>query len=295
MDEKHEIVASAGIELAQSAPITNSMIEYAEQQIEQQKRMMGVVLKATYPHDFVDFEGKPWLTDAGAMRLARTLGISVKFKQDESGRPRFEREDYEDEDGKYYVMRLWGEAFRPGENRSVDVTGSATSRHKMLGRQGGQWKPIESVNRVDIENMCIHDVYREAICVLLGLRDLTWDILKEAGYGVDNAAASVSFKKGGEKKPAARKAREKTEPKKAQQNHEESPEERRMKYEQLLMEAFPDEDERGDWIEDKTSFEGKEGNIVRGKRSLDDVSDNAIMHPRLREEFAGLWKVVHGA
>lgn len=269
------IFESAGA-LSSAPMISEAILESAEHQVQMQKRLMCVIIKRTYQSDWVDFSGKPWLTDAGAERIASLLGVCIEVFRDGAGKPVFARDDHEDPSGRYYVIRVWGRASRGGQ--WVDVDGCASSRQSLLGTVGGAPKPVEAVDRVAIERMAIRDLHREGVTVLLGLRGLTWNILEDSGYVAESAqkAEFRSGSKGGGKRTEDVSAVI-------------------AKYDTILREFFlSDENQIGDWVENATSFEGRDGSIVRGKRSLSALTEKQIMHPAFRSKIEALAKSMKG-
>ena len=63
------------------AMLTEKYIEQAGKQIEYRKRLLMTALKALRPHDFQDFDGKPYLEGEGA---ARIMAIIRGFKVGEA-------------------------------------------------------------------------------------------------------------------------------------------------------------------------------------------------------------------
>lgn len=136
-------------------------------------KIMTVALAATGLADWVDQDGKPYLQGSGAEKVARRFGVRI---HDIS----IEREDLNDENGKYYVYTVMGKATM-GERDTVEAIGTCSSRDKFFGKKGGQYKAVQDVDLPNIKKKAYTNFEVNSITRLLGLRNLTWAELEKYG------------------------------------------------------------------------------------------------------------------
>jgi len=161
------------------------------------KRIMDVAIKSTSSSDWVDQAGKPYLQASGAEKVARRFAIKISDVV-------VDREDLDDENGRYYVYTTIGKAsFAHNPEESIEAVGTCSSRDKFFGRAHGQNKAVQDVDITNIRKKSYTNFMGNAITRLLGIRNLTWEDLQR--YGVTkNGKASVSYDKGASKAQASK-------------------------------------------------------------------------------------------
>jgi len=158
------------------------------------RRIQEIAIKNTLPSDWVDFGGQAWLDTPGAERVARALGLSVKDWT-------WERVDYKDEEGEYFVITSRGFVGHAPSNLWVEAVGTQWSRKPFWYKDGERKRSLSEINPGLIVKDAYSDMFRNGVCRLLGLRGLPWDYLEELGIR-KQATKRVEFKT--KKKPAAK-------------------------------------------------------------------------------------------
>jgi hypothetical protein len=142
--------------------------------------IMSILVTQTLPSDWTEFDkGKMGLSSAGAERVGRNFPIKI---YNVSSR----REDSVDAKGKYYRYIFEGYAIMG--DREIFVTGAFSTREDLLGKKGGEWRPLDEINENDIRTAAYHIFMGNAIKSMLGLRDMTKEQIDKiyAANGVDS-------------------------------------------------------------------------------------------------------------
>lgn len=148
------------------------------------EQVMMVAIKATSANDWVDQNGKPYLGSSGCEKVACRFAVRVFGLKTE-------REDLEDEKGRYYLYTTTGKAAL-GDGHENEVIGTCSSRDKFFAMKEGKLKPIQDVDIANIKKKSVTNFYGNAIRKLLGLNNLTWDDL--AKFGITKAGkTSVQY------------------------------------------------------------------------------------------------------
>ena len=177
--------------LTPSAPVvTESDLENALKVAERNERLAQKIkilaIKQTNPKDWVDQDGKPYLQSSGAEKVARLFGISWRLCE---GYPK--KETLKDEAGTYYLYTCKGE-FEMG-GKTVEVIGTCSQRDKFFGRKGCELKAESEIDITNIIRKAVTNMEVNGITRLLGIRNLTWDEINEAGIKQENSNA-VNYK-----------------------------------------------------------------------------------------------------
>lgn len=174
-----------------AAPVvTESDLENALKVAERNERLAQKIkilaIKQTNPKDWVDQEGKPYLQSSGAEKVARLFGISWRLCE---GYPK--KETLKDEAGTYYLYTCKGE-FEMG-GKTVEVIGTCSQRDKFFGRKDGELKAESEIDITNIIRKAVTNMEVNGITRLLGIRNLTWEEINEAGIKQENSNA-VNYK-----------------------------------------------------------------------------------------------------
>ena len=174
-----------------AAPIiTESDLENALKVAERNERLAQKIkilaIKQTNPKDWVDQEGKPYLQSSGAEKVARLFGISWRLCE---GYPK--KETLKDEAGTYYLYTCKGE-FEMG-GKTVEVIGTCSQRDKFFGRKDGELKAESEIDITNIIRKAVTNMEVNGITRLLGIRNLTWKEIAEAGIK-QSASNAVNYK-----------------------------------------------------------------------------------------------------
>lgn len=182
-----------------------------ERAAEAKKRLILGAIKRCYPHDFVDFDGKPYLQGEGANRLC-DVGIRLSA-------PVFEVEVVGDD----VFVECLVEADWPAMRQSDTGLGTCNTRDKLWDNKSprsymNQCRERAGDNESLARKMLVGHIKKKAhsnataraVCAVMGIKGLTWDELAAIGFTADKAGAQVKYKRKATKESAA-KASEKPE------------------------------------------------------------------------------------
>jgi hypothetical protein len=172
-------------ETSDIAPIADDMLLYvaqqAEKRVEAVKKIKQIALSVTNPTDWTDQQGKPYLAASGSEKVANLFSISWQIDE-----PKCETED----DG-HYTYSYMG-TFSLG-GRSIQVEGSRSSKDPFFKKYDyiddgaghitkGPEKPLSERDRRDVKMAAMTNLLGNGITRILGIRNLTWDDLKEYAH-----------------------------------------------------------------------------------------------------------------
>ena len=172
------------------APIGDSIIQAAEQaekRIEAVIKIKKLCFRVCNSHDFVDMQGKPYLSVSGAEKVANLFGISWRV-----GEPVYEVEP----DGHYSYT--YSGVFIMG-NREVDAIGVRSSKDPFFKRysyQDGERVelPVSEIDKGDVKKAGYTNCLGNGVSRILGIRGLSWEELEVAGIKREDSA-SVKYGK----------------------------------------------------------------------------------------------------
>lgn len=190
-----EIVVVNGQGLADTS---DDLIASAERRIAQIDKIVTLSIKRTNENDWVDQNGKPYLTCSGAEKIARLFGVSWKILKSEKIMTN-------DEKGQFYFYQVSGVFTLGGGKDSVESVGTCSSKDQFFakttitntdGVKEKVFKPMSEVDETNIMKAAYSNCVSNGITRLLGIRNLTWPQV-QAG-GVDQSkTASVKYASGG--------------------------------------------------------------------------------------------------
>lgn len=250
---------------------TTEIIKYDDDVIRKAKRAIESTeavslikrasLRLTNAHDWSNQNGKPYLEVSGAEKVANWFGIAWKIDE-----PKLEYED----DGNYSYTYKGSFSF---QGRSIEVIGARGTMDGFFTGSDKKPKPVSEVDRNDVKKSALTNLIGNGITRILGIRNLTWADLAEAGIKKEDVK-SIEYK-----------APEMTEESK----------DLRDKIEKMLNEmAGGDPKKFAAGLCKITSFIGKDGKEVKGKSKLDDLSEKAIpvTYGKLEKVYEE-WKKTH--
>lgn len=173
--------------------------EQAEKRIDAVIKIKKVALKVTNARDWTDQQGNPYLMASGSEKIANLFNISWRIDE-----PIFDQ----DSDGHYtYTFKGY---FSLGGGRTIEAEGSRSSRdnffvqYKYKDEKGNQLPqrheiPItERSNKRDVKMAALTNLLGNGITRILGIRNLTWEDLKEFAGITKEQVTSIQYKKHGE-------------------------------------------------------------------------------------------------
>ncbi len=177
--------------------MTDDLIQSAERRIASLQKIIVLALKVTNEHDWVDQQGKPYLQGSGAEKVARLFGVGWKDITTEKKRT-------EDENGPFYFYLTSGVFTLKGD--AIHAVGTCSSKDQFFAKkkekdeETGEWtmvlKPLSEVDETNIMKSAYTNCVVNGITRLLGLRNMTWEQLQEAGLKRDKVAG-VKYGTGG--------------------------------------------------------------------------------------------------
>lgn len=218
-----------------------AMADQAEKRIEAINKIKQVALRVTNAHDWTDQGGKPYMQVSGAEKVARLFGISWRIDE-----PQLLVEE-----GGHFEFTYKG-YFSMG-NVEIEAIGTRTSKDDFFS-WGGKRPPSE-IDRGDVKKAAYTNCVGNGITRLLGIRNLTWDDLASAGIKKENVG--------------------KIEYKKAEMSSEAK--DQRTEIGKMILEMVKgDKEAASQELEAYTSFVGRDGKTVPGKKKLEDLSEKMI-------------------
>jgi len=170
------------------------LISIAQRRVEIVGKLMTTALKITTHRDWVNQNGNPYLVHSGAEKVARLFGISLS-------NIKMERMWAEDTKGKYYIYKHTGTAALPGRFDSIEALGTCSQRDAFFGRVSGELRDTSEIDETNIMKASYSNFVVNAITHLLGLRNITWDQLNEAGID-EKSVQEIKYEKDSKKAEA---------------------------------------------------------------------------------------------
>lgn len=191
-------VSDDDVELVSTEKQITAAVAEAEVRFELLQKISVIALKRTFPQDWIDLGGRPYLTAPGAERIRPLFRIAItdmeskRFESHDGGKPR-------------YMYVVSGTAHFRDDDFAVLGTCSSTDQFFSSRRdaQGQSYTlPADQVNEENIIKSAYSDLVRGAVVRVLGLRNLTWDQLEALGFD-RSKAPRVQFRSGGARGGAA--------------------------------------------------------------------------------------------
>ena len=166
-----------------------------------------IALQKLNRREIVDFSGSPYISSAGCEKVSRYFGVSWKLQ-----RP--EKEEFEDEDGKYYVFTVEGEfGFGKDRREPINAFGRCSTRDKFFAKVS-EWttdpdtgekhkksvlRPQSDVDICNVMGKAQSNAIHTGVTMLLGLRGLTWEDIEKLVPGLRESVSKVEFDEGGDR------------------------------------------------------------------------------------------------
>jgi hypothetical protein len=221
-----------------------AIAQAAEKRVAAIRRIKAVALSVTNKNDWLDQEGRPYLWGSGAEKVARLFGISWRVDEPVL---------YVEDDG-HYAYTYKGE-FGMGVS-TIEAIGSRSSRDPFFSRSHGQDVPLDKIDRQDVKKAAYTNCVGNGVTRLLGIRNLTWEEVEEF----------AKFKRGDTRGVKYQKA----------EMSEEAKDQRAELRRMILEMAGSDSEAAKDILLSLTTFVGRDGKEVAGKRRVDDLSERQV-------------------
>jgi len=165
-----------------------AVAEQAEKRITAMSKIRSMSLKVTNPHDWTDQGGKPYLQVSGAEKVGRLFGISWRIDE-----PVFESEE-----GGHFSYTYKGYFTLGGS--TIEAIGTRASKDGFFRKyDNGVELPPSTIDKGDVKKSAYTNLLGNGITRILGMRNLTWSELAEAGIKQEEVQ-NVNFKEKGKAK-----------------------------------------------------------------------------------------------
>ena len=225
-------------------------VQMAEARATFLEKVAKASLKRLLPHDFIDESGRPYLQCSGAERLCALWGV---YFRDIRIEPDMETAFRLHQAGQPVTFICTGIAGSRVLGEESEFMGARSASDTFFANQ--QVLDLADVRKAAYTNFVVNAVTR-----LLGLRNLTWDYLRDVGFDASKAGAQVIYKADGK---AAKWEAKHTDLAKAGG---------RM----VLEMVGGDVTKAGEMLKEITAFTGKDGKEVPGKTSWKDLTPKRV-------------------
>lgn len=166
-EDNGRVVALAPVGLADDQLI--AVAEAAERRIEAVNKIKRLALRVTNERDWRDQGGNPYCQVSGNEKVARLFGVSWRLDEPI-------RENHEDGHFSYSFKGY----FSMG-TAEIEVIGTRSSKDPFFSGSKDRPIPPSEIDSNDVKKGAMTNCLGNGISRLLGIRNLTWDDLKEAG------------------------------------------------------------------------------------------------------------------
>lgn len=150
----------------------------AEELVMAVRKIKSIVFQITNSNDWIDEQGKPYLQVSGAEKIRPLFGIEWDIDP--------EPEITEEEDG-HKTFKYHG-TFSMG-SKTVSIIGSRSSKDPFFSRANRADRPIAEINMANVDKAAYTNTIGNGITRILGIRNMTWKELEDAGLGKAQSAS----------------------------------------------------------------------------------------------------------
>lgn len=222
------------------------------------EKLRDVAVQMTRPTDWHLFGDKPWPMRGAAEKIMRGLGLNLTIHR-EGGVP-YTKRMAQDDIGAYYIITVAGKI--SGGWGELDVMGFTSSRDMFFAwdSQAQEFKPLSQVKEENLIQAAYTNMVANAVMRYTGLSGCTQEDL-EKHYGVGKVSQH-KYAESAKKKTTTDTAERSTQMKEL------------VAY--CMVMGGGVETEAATLCEQMSSFKGKDGKHVPGKRSPKDLSDGRL-------------------
>lgn len=164
-----ELIEQDGGMILSSSDDIIALAENAERRIAAVKKIKTLALAVTNNQDWQDEGGKPYLWVSGAEKVARLFNISWRI-----GDPEIE------EHGDGHFTFTYQGNFGIG-GKEIQAIGTRSSRDPFFSRAKGADVDPSQISRGNVKKAAYTNCIGNGVTRLLGIRNMTWDELAQAG------------------------------------------------------------------------------------------------------------------
>lgn len=164
------------------------LIADAEKKVDILKKVLGVVIKRTNPHDWTCIGDKPYLGSSGVEKISPLFGVKMENVKNV-------RLDREDDKGKQYIYQFTARFWWQGG--SIEALGACSSRDKFFGWDSGTktYKELHDVDETNVMKAAYSNLMVNGVTRVLGIRNLEWSDLEAFGITKDKVT-KIEYNKG---------------------------------------------------------------------------------------------------
>lgn len=188
---ENEVIVANGAEVPAIGDSTLlALAEQAEKRVMALNKIKRAALLATNARDWTDQNGNPYLQVSGAEKVARVFGIAWKIDE-----PIMEIE----ESGHFsYTYK----GYFTVAGATIEAIGTRSSKDPFFKRYAGRGDdrhelPPSELDKGDLKKAAYTNLLGNGITRLLGLRNLTWEDIKEYAGITKDQVGRVDYKKNG--------------------------------------------------------------------------------------------------
>ena len=188
---ENEVIVANGAEVPAIGDSTLlALAEQAEKRVMALNKIKRAALLATNARDWTDQNGNPYLQVSGAEKVARVFGIAWKIDE-----PIMEIE----ESGHFsYTYK----GYFTVAGATIEAIGTRSSKDPFFKRYAGRGDdrhelPPSELDKGDLKKAAYTNLLGNGITRLLGLRNLTWEDIKEYAGITKGQVGRVDYKKNG--------------------------------------------------------------------------------------------------
>ena len=188
---ENEVIVANGAEVPAIGDSTLlALAEQAEKRVMALNKIKRAALLATNARDWTDQNGNPYLQVSGAEKVARVFGIAWKIDE-----PIMETE----ESGHFsYTYK----GYFTVAGATIEAIGTRSSKDPFFKRYAGRGDdrhelPPSELDKGDLKKAAYTNLLGNGITRLLGLRNLTWEDIKEYAGITKDQVGRVDYKKNG--------------------------------------------------------------------------------------------------
>ncbi len=215
--------------------------DQAERRVDAVMKIKRVSLKVTNARDWTDQNGNPYLQVSGSEKIANLFNISW----------RIDEPLYEEEPNGHFIWTYKGYFTLGG--RSIEAIGTRSSKDtffnkyeyiKIEGQKDDRkLLPPSAIDKGDVKKAALTNLFGNGITRILGIRNLTWEDLKEFANITKDQVAAIQYKKGGDK-PPIQQPKEKTD----SQNPDLISDAQRKRFYAIAKETKATDDQIKEWL-----------------------------------------------
>lgn len=188
---ENEVIVANGAEVPAIGDSTLlALAEQAEKRVMALNKIKRAALMVTNARDWTDQNGNPYLQVSGAEKVGRVFGISWRIDE-----PVFEMEE-----SGHFAYTYKGYFTVAGA--TIEAIGTRSSKDPFFKKYAGKGEdrhelPPSEIDKGDLKKAAYTNCIGNGVTRLLGIRNLTWEDIKEYAGITKDQVSRVDYKKNG--------------------------------------------------------------------------------------------------